>query len=394
MLERPRLTQRIQSALERAPVVALLGPRQVGKTTLARRFVASSSPNYFDLEDPRSLARLRTPQLALEALSGLIVIDEVQRQPELFPLLRVLVDRPEASARFLILGSASPALLRQTSESLAGRIETLEMGPFSLDEVGAGQQVSLWIRGGFPRAWLANDDASASRWCQEFIQTFIERDLPQLGAGMPAVSMRRFWTMLAHYHGGVWNGAELSRALSVSQPTVRNWLDWLTDTYMVRQLAPWHENLAKRQVKAPKIYLRDSGLLHALLGLSGRDQLEGHPKVGASWEGFALEQTLHHARPDSAWSWGTHGGAELDLLMMRGGRRVGVEFKRTDAPVMTRSMHVALADLKLDALYVVYPGTLRYPLADRVEAVPLAAVAAGAVDQEESGLRRGESDRR
>ncbi|MGE0802906.1 MAG: ATP-binding protein [Lautropia sp.] len=367
-------------ALDRAPIVALLGPRQVGKTTLARQFVPIDSPNYFDLEDPRSLARLQTPQLALEALSGLVVIDEVQRQPELFPLLRVLVDRPGADARFLILGSASPALLRQTSESLAGRIEAIEMNPFSLEEVGRDAQFRLWVRGGFPRAWRAKDDASASRWCHEFIQTFVERDLPQLGARMPPTSMRRFWTMLAHYHGGVLNGAELSRALGVSQPTVRSWLDWLTDTYMVRQLAPWHENLGKRQVKAPKIYLRDSGLLHALLGLSGPLALESHPKVGASWEGFALEQTLRHAQPDTAWSWGTHGGAELDLLMMRGERRVGIEFKRTDGPVMTRSMHVALADLKLDALYVVYPGALRYPLADRVEAVPLTALVSDPAD--------------
>ncbi len=357
----------------------MLGPRQVGKTTLARQFVPAGAPHYFDLEDPRSLARLQTPQLALEALTGLVVVDEVQRQPELFPLLRVLVDRPDARTRFLILGSASPALLRQTSESLAGRIETLEIGPFSLDEVGADAQASLWTRCGYPRAWLSQDDASASRWCESFIQTFLERDLPQLGARMPAVSMRRFWTMLAHYHGGVWNGAELSRALGVSQPTVRNWLDWLTDTYMVRQLAPWHENLGKRQVKAPKVFLRDSGLLHALLGVSGSQALEGHPKVGASWEGFALEQILHHAQPEAAWSWGTHGGAELDLLMTRAGRRVGVEFKRSDAPVMTRSMHIALADLKLDAHYVVYPGSLRYPLADRVEAVPLAAVASGSL---------------
>lgn len=380
MIERPRLTRRIEVALDRAPIVALLGPRQVGKTTLARQFVPIDSPNYFDLEDPRSLARLQTPQLALEALSGLVVIDEVQRQPELFPLLRVLVDRPGADARFLILGSASPALLRQTSESLAGRIEAIEMNPFSLEEVGRDAQFRLWVRGGFPRAWRAKDDASASRWCHEFIQTFVERDLPQLGARMPPTSMRRFWTMLAHYHGGVLNGAELSRALGVSQPTVRSWLDWLTDTYMVRQLAPWHENLGKRQVKAPKIYLRDSGLLHALLGLSGPLALESHPKVGASWEGFALEQTLRHAQPDTAWSWGTHGGAELDLLMMRGERRVGIEFKRTDGPVMTRSMHVALADLKLDALYVVYPGALRYPLADRVEAVPLTALVSDPAD--------------
>ncbi|MFT3799643.1 MAG: DUF4143 domain-containing protein [Burkholderiaceae bacterium] len=247
-------------------------------------------------------------------------------------------------------------------------------------QVGPDAQSQLWMRGGFPRAWLANDDASASRWCHEFIQTFIERDLPQLGARMPPASMRRFWTMLAHYHGGVWNGAELSRALGVSQPTVRNWLDWLTDTYMVRQLAPWHENLSKRQVKAPKIYLRDSGLLHALLGLNERLALESHPKVGVPGRDSRWSKRMQHAQPDTAWSWGTHGGAELDLLMTQAERRVGVEFKRTDAPVMTRSIHVALADLKLDALYVVYPGTLRYPLAERVEAVPLTALVSGPTD--------------
>jgi predicted AAA+ superfamily ATPase len=362
-------------------VTALLGSRQVGKTTLARTFVAHDSPNYFDLESPQAVARLEEPELALGALEGLVVIDEIQRRPELFTLLRVLVDRPHPASRFLVLGSASPALIAQTSESLAGRIETIEVAPFTLDEVAhdyqvpPGDQTRLWIRGGYPRAYLASDDASASTWCSQFIRTFLERDLPQLGSRIPAASMRRFWTMLAHYHGGVWNGAELARSLGVSQPTVRSWLDWLADTYMVRQLQPWHENLGKRQVKSPRIYLRDSGILHSLLGLSGAAAVEGHPKVGASWEGFALEQVLHHAQPDDAWFWSTHAGAELDLLMFRYGRRVGVAFKRSDAPSMTRSMHVALADLRLDALYVVYPGSSRYRLADKVEVVPVAEAA-------------------
>lgn len=371
---RKRLAGQIAAALRRSRGVVLVGPRQVGKTTLARAFVAPDSPNYFDLEDPRVEAQFESPLSLLESLRGLVVIDEVQRVPELFKLLRVFIDRPGTQAKFLLLGSASPALLRQSSESLAGRVEIIEIGGFTLDEVGAGSQAKLWSRGGYPLSFHAASDEDSRRWRDAFIRTFVERDLPQLGIGVPAPAMFRFWAMLAHYHGQVWNAAEPARSLGVNESTVRRYLDWLTQTYMVRQLMPWHENLGKRQVKAPKIYFRDTGLLHELLGIGDAAALLRHPKSGASWEGFALEQTLRIAAPDEAWFWATHAGAELDLLMFKDGRRVGVEFKRMDAPRLTPSMRTALHDLRLDALYVVYPGSRRYALAERVEVVPLEAL--------------------
>jgi uncharacterized protein len=376
MLIRTALALEVRAALDRSPAVALIGPRQVGKTTLARSMLAADSTNYFDLEDPQVEAQLAAPMTALQDLRGLVVIDEVQHAPELFKVLRVLIDRPNLDTRFLLLGSASPALLRQTSESLAGRIEVIETGGFTIDETGAAQTGALWWRGGFPRSYTARDDAASRIWRREFIRTVVERDLPQLGIGAPAPAMYRFWSMLAHYHGQTWNAADPARSLGVNESTVRRYLDWLTQAYLVRQLPPWHVNLGKRQVKAPKIYVRDSGLLHELLGVENPAALARHPKSGASWEGFALDQVLRIARPQQAYFWATHAGAELDLLMLKDDRRVGVEFKRADAPSLTASMRVALADLELDALYVVYPGPRRYRLAERVEALPLAALLA------------------
>lgn len=361
----------IRKALKRSRVVALLGPRQCGKTTLARQFVPPDSQNYFDLEDPASLARLDQPQTALQSLKGLVVIDEVQRRPELFPVLRVLADRRPLPARFLILGSASPDLLRQSSESLAGRIELVPLEGLRLADLGAKAQPRHWLRGGFPLAYTARSDSDSQARRRQFIQTFLERDLPQLGITIPAPTLRRFWNMVAHYHAQTWNGAEFARALGVNETTVRRYLDLLSAVFMVRQLPPWFENLGKRQVKAPKVYIRDSGILHTLLGIGSRRDLEHHPKVGASWEGYAIEETIKALQPDDAYFWATHNGAELDLLLFRKGRRIGVECKRVDAPTLTPSMRIALEDLQLDELKVVYPGTKRYHLAGKVEAVPL-----------------------
>jgi uncharacterized protein len=372
VIDRKTDLQMVRTALKRSRVVALLGPRQCGKTTLARQLVSANSLNYFDLEEAQSLARLAEPDTTLRPLKGLVVIDEIQRRPDLFPLLRVLADRQPLPARFLILGSASPELLRQSSETLAGRIETVPLEGFRLTDLGADALDRHWLRGGFPLAYTARNDADSLVWRRQFLQTFLERDLPQLGVTIPAVALRRFWSMVAHYHGQIWNGAELARALAVSESTVRRYLDLMTGVFLVRQLPPWFENLGKRQVKSPKVYVRDSGLLHALLGLAGRRDLEHHPKVGASWEGYAVEEILKALNPDDAYYWATHNGAEIDLVLFKNGRRIGVECKRMDAPTLTPSMRIALADLKLDELRVVYPGEKRYLLADRVEVVPLA----------------------
>jgi uncharacterized protein len=362
----------VQAALKRSRVVALLGPRQCGKTTLARQFVTEDSLNYFDLEDPQGLARLTEPDTALRPLRGLVVIDEIQRRPDLFPLLRVLADRKPLPSRFLILGSASPDLLKQSSETLAGRVETVPLEGFRLADIGAAAQPRHWLRGGLPISFTSRSEADSLRWRRQFLQTFLERDLPQFGVQIPAMTLRRFWSMVAHYHGQIWNAAELARGLAVNESTVRRYLDLLTGVFMMRQLPPWFENLGKRQVKAPKVYVRDSGLLHALFGIAHQRELESHPKVGASWEGYAVEEVLKALQPDDAYYWATHGGAEIDLVLFKGGRRIGVECKRSDAPTMTPSMRIALADLKLDELYVVYPGERRYPLGKRVEVVPLA----------------------
>lgn len=377
MLQRPTLLRQLRAALERSRVVALIGPRQCGKTTLARELVDVDSPHYFDLEDPVSLARLDEPMTALRDLRELVVIDEVQRRPELFPILRVLADRRPLPARFLVLGSAAPELLRQSSESLAGRLEIVVMGGFGLTEVGMETQVRHWLRGGFPPSFLAGSEPDSAAWRKNFIQTFLERDLPQAGFAVPSVAMWRFWTMLAHYHGQIWNAAEPARALGVSEPTVRRYLDLLTGLFMVRQLPPWHANLKKRQVKAPKIYFRDTGLLHQLLGVGSERDLLSHPKCGASWEGYVIEEAFKALEPDETYFWATHNGAEIDLILRKDGRLLGVECKRVDAPRLTPSIRIALEDLKLERIAVVYPGTRRYPLASRVDAVPLAALAEG-----------------
>jgi predicted AAA+ superfamily ATPase len=365
-----RAEAEVRRALRESPVVALVGPRQCGKTTLARR-IARGAADYFDLEDSVDLSRLANPRLALEELRGLVVLDEVQRKPDIFEVIRVLVDRPRSGARFLLLGSASPHITRGVSETLAGRIRFVEMGGLDVREVGPARHARLWLRGGFPRSFLAASERQSLSWRHDFARTFLERDIPQLGITIPASALRRFWSMVAHYHGQVWNAAELARSLGSSEPTARRYLDILTGAYVVRQLPPWFENIAKRQVKAPKIYVRDSGLLHALLGVRTRATLLGHPKLGASWEGFALEQVLSLMKPHEAYFWATHSGAELDLLIFREGQRLGFEFKCTDAPVLTKSMHVALADLGLRRIFVIYPGAKSYRLHARVEAVSI-----------------------
>ena len=388
MVERARWLREIRTALKRSRVTALVGPRQSGKTTLARQILPPDSKAYFDLEDPRSLARLAEPMTALGPLKGTVIIDEVQRRPDLLPVLRVLADRRPLPARFLILGSATSDLLRQSAETLAGRLETITLSPFGIEELGPDVFPRHWRRGGFPPSYLARSEKDSFIWREQFIRTVLERDLPQLGISIPAATLFRFWTMLAHYHGSVWNAAEPARSLGLSQPTVRRYLDLLTGLYMVRQLQPWHENLQKRQVKAPKIYLRDSGLLHTLLGVRTDRELVSHPKVGASWEGYVIEEVLKTVRPDASYFWATHTGAEVDLLLFKGGRRYGVEIKFQDAPRLTPSMRIAMEDLHLEGLTVFYPGDLRYELAERVTVVPLAEIATGKIDGVTSGSKR------
>lgn len=375
MIDRSDILSRLEASLARSSVVALVGPRQCGKTTLARRLLSEDSANYFDLEDPASLARLDEPMTALRPLKGLVVIDEVQRRPDLFPVLRVLADRRGTPARFLVLGSASGDLLRQTSESLAGRMEQIVIGGFVLAEVGASAEQPLWLRGGFPRAFLAATEGDSVAWRRNFIRTLLERDLPQWGVRVPVLALQRFWTMLAHYHGQTWNAAEPARALGVSESTTRRYLDLLTDAFMIRQLQPWHANLRKRQVKSPKVYVRDSGLLHQLLGVESLKALLSHPKIGASWEGFVIEQVLASEPHDEVFFWATHQGAEIDLLLRRGERLYGVECKRIDAPRVSPSIRIALDDLKLERIAVLYPGLRRFSLDKRVEAVPVVELA-------------------
>ena len=374
MIPRNSLLDALNRALARSRVVVLVGPRQCGKTTLARELLDEESINYFDLEDPASLARLDEPMTALRPLRGLVVIDEVQRRPDLYPVLRVLADRNDLPARFLVLGSASGGLLRQTSESLAGRAEQLTIGGFSLAELGPEAEESLWLRGGFPLSYLAAGEADSVAWRKSFIQTLLERDFPQWGVRVPAVALQRFWTMVAHYHGQTWNAAEPARALGVGQSTARRHLDLLTDAFMIRQLQPYHANLRKRQVKSPKIYVRDTGLFHQLLGIDSLKALLTHPKIGASWEGFVIEQVLTTEPHDAAFFWATHQGAEIDLVLRRGDELFGVECKRTDTPRLTRSIGIALEDLGLKRVAVVHPGVKRFPLSEQVEAVPLSAL--------------------
>ncbi len=375
MIERAYHLAHLRTQLAEYPVAAILGARQVGKTTLALQLKDSwqTPVHLFDLERRSDLARLADAELALEPLTGLVVFDEIQRMPNLFPLLRVLADRRPLQARFLVLGSASPELLRQGNETLAGRLATHVLDGLSLREVGFSKQQRLWLRGGFPRSYLAASNGASWDWREHFIDTFLERDLPQLGVRVGASTMRRFFTMLAHYHGQVWNAAQFARNFGVSNASVRHYLDILTSALVVRQLQPWHENLKKRQVKSPKIYLADSGLLHALLGITEMRELEAHPQLGASWEGFAMSQVIARlgVRPHECYFWATHTGAELDLLVVRGLKRQGFEFKRTSAPAITKSMRIAAQDLGLARLFVVHAGRHSFDLSREIRAVAL-----------------------
>lgn len=377
MLVRRRHLSQLHRLRRTFPVVALLGARQVGKTTLARE-LAAETVAWFDLENPRERARLADPLLALEPLSGLVVIDELQRAPELFPVLRGLVDDRSADRSYLLLGSASGPLLAQGSETLAGRIGFHVLDGFDFAEVGVDAWRTLWRRGGFPNSTLAFDEESSFDWREQFVETFLSRDLPGLGMPIPPPTMRRFWTMLAHWHGQTWNGAEFGRAFGMSDTTVRRYLDFLEAAFAVRVLQPWFENLSKRQVRSPKLYIRDAGLLHVLLGLRDQEALESHPKVGASWEGFALAEVVRHlgARDHECFFWATHQGAELDLLVIRGTQRRGFEFKRTSTPAMTRSAAIARADLGLTSLDVVWPGAGTWALGEGVRAVGIADILA------------------
>ena len=379
MLKRPGEIEKVEDYLSRYPVVAIVGARQVGKTTLARAVAKRwrrGKVTVFDLEESSDRARLEDPMLALEGLKGLVVLDEIQRLPEVFPTLRVLADRPRRLTQFLVLGSASPDLLKQSSESLAGRIIYHELKGFSLEEVGIRRLKQLWLRGGFPRSFLARSNELSFEWRQTFIRTFLERDLPQLGVQIPSETLRRFWTMVAHYHGQIWNASEFARSFGVADTTIRRYLDVMISTYVMRQLLPFSESIGKRQIKSPKVYSADSGLLHALLNLHDMVDLEGHPKVGASWEGFAVDSVIRQlgARAEECFFWGTHSGAELDLLFVRGRRRLGFEFKRTVAPKVTRSMREAIKDLGLQRLDVVHAGESTFPLADRIRAVSLTQI--------------------
>jgi predicted AAA+ superfamily ATPase len=374
MISRPRVLERITRTHTHHPIAALLGPRQCGKTTLARMIAEREPCTFFDLENPVDSRRLSVPMQALEGLSGLVVIDEVQRKPDLFELLRVLVDRPKNATRFLLLGSASPHLVRGVSESLAGRIGFIDLSGFDLQEVGWGQRDRLWIRGGFPRSFLASDEPASLAWREDFVRTFLERDIPQLGITIPAETLRRFWTMIAHYHGQTWNAAQFARSLGTSEITVRRYLDILAGAYVVRILPSWFVNMRKRQIKAPKIYIRDSGILHALMQLQTLGDVQSHPKLSASWEGFALEQVIGVLDTRDAYFWATHAGAELDLLVRLGGKSYGFEFKYADAPGTSRSMHAAIEDLSLEHLWVIYPGHQEYPLHDKISVIPINAI--------------------
>ena len=374
LLNRPQLEAALQTGLDRSPVVALLGPRQCGKTTLAHLIQKRHDAVYFDLENPQDSIRLQTPQLVLSSLAGLVILDEIQQRPDLMPILRVLADRDPLPCRFLLLGSASPDLVRQSSETLAGRIEFVEIGGFTLAETGPASQSLLWLRGGFPDSFLAASDANSWAWREHFVSTFLERDIPRLGVHIPPLTLRRFWMMVAHYHGQIWNGSEIAASLGVAHTTTRRYLDLLTGAYVMRQLSPWFENVGKRTIKSPKIYVRDPGLLHYLLNVSSHNDLVAHPKLGASWEGFVVEQLLSFLPARQAYFWGTHAGAELDLLVMLRGKRYGFECKYADAPSSTKSMRIALDDLGLAHLWVIYPGTTRYALDKRITVLPASEI--------------------
>lgn len=376
-MERVRYQKLIHESFHNHPVVAILGPRQCGKTTLARQYAAmvhrkKTSVNFFDLEDPTDLAKLENPKLALADLSGLVIIDEIQKRPNLFPYLRVLVDREDNLIKFLILGSASRDLIRQSSETLAGRIAHIELTPFSYPETK--QLNHLWLRGGFPKSFLPANNSTSWNWRKNYIQTFLERDIPSLGINVSPPMLRRFWLMLAHYHGSIFNASEIANSMNISQPTAQHYANILTGVFMIRQLTPWFANLKKRQVKSSKIYLRDSGILHFLLGIANWPQLQNHPKLGLSWEGFALEEIIrqHQATAEECFFWATHGGAELDLLLLQNGKKLGFEFKYTDQPHLTKSMKIAFAELGLDELTIIFPTKGRFKIAPKIQAVGLA----------------------
>lgn len=372
MILRPELMAQVNAGLEHSPVTLILGPRQCGKTTLARMLGERQTGSYYDLESPRDLARLVHPQTVLEAARGLVVLDEIHQRPDLMPLLRVLADRKPPPCRFLLLGSASPDLMKQCSETLAGRVYFVDMSGFTLGETGIERQTELWVRGGFPNSFLAANEPLSLKWREDFIQTFLQRDIPMLGVRVPPVTLHRFWTMLAHYHGGIWNGSEIGASLGVTHHAARRYVDTMSGAFMVRQLQPWFENVGKRVVKSPKVYVRDSGLLHALLGIPDLAALQGHPKLGASWEGFVIEQILSWAGERNAYFWATHSRAELDLMVLAKGKRWGFELKYQDAPTITKSMRIAMQDLKLEKLWVVYPGKTGYSMDENIECVSLA----------------------
>lgn len=370
-LFRPEYEAEIRQTLAENPVTAILGPRQCGKTTIALKLGTETPSTFFDLEDPDDFELLKnSAKQVLSQQTGLVVIDEVQRLPELFPLLRVLADLQVANRKFLLLGSASPDLIRNSSESLAGRIGFVDLTGFRLDEVGIENLSPLWLRGGFPRSYLADDDQQSYQWRQDFVRTFLERDIAQLGFNIPPQTMRRFWIMLAHYHGQIWKASEFARSLGVSEPTVKRYLDILTGAYMVRQVQPWYENLQKRQVKAPKIFIRDSGLLHALLSLQGAE-IQTNMKLGASWEGFVIEQIINRLKTRDYYYWRTHAGLELDLMVMKNGKRLGFEIKYSKTPKVTRSMHQIIEDLKLDMFFIVYQGKHQVKLEEKIQLLPM-----------------------
>ena len=371
MIERKGYINRVKKAISRSPIVALLGPRQCGKTTLARMICDHQPSTYFDLESQTDLRRLVNPEMILASLQDLVVIDEIQTKPDLFATLRVVVDKPENKCHFLILGSASPHIIRRVSETLAGRVEFVDMAGFDVSELGMKSWKQLWTRGGFPRSFLARNDQDSFVWREGFIRTFLQRDIPQLGINIPAPAMRRFWTMLAHYHGQMWNASRIGSALGINDKTARSYLDILTQTYMIHQLQPWHENIQKRQVKSPKIYFRDTGLLHSLLDLRDFYTVTGHPQVGASWEGFAMEQIIRKTNPSQVYYWATYSGAELDMFMIVNGKRYGIEFKFNEAPDKTKSMAIAIESLKLDKLLIVYPGEKCWPVNETISVCPI-----------------------
>lgn len=354
--------------------MALLGPRQCGKTTLARMICEKRASTYFDLESQADIRRLSNPEMMFASLKGLVVIDEIQTQPELFPALRVAVDNPDSQCKFLVLGSASPQIIKNVSETLAGRVEFIDMSGFDLIELGSQANEKLWIRGGFPRSFLAEDNRDSLAWREGFIRTFLQRDIPQFGINIQAAAMRRFWTMLAHYHGQIWNASSIASSMGINDKTARSYLDILTETYMIRQLQPWYENIKKRQVKSPKVFFRDSGLLHSLLDLEDFHAITGHPMLGASWEGFAMEQVLKILHPSQAYYWATYSHAELDLFFVLNGKRCGIEFKYNEAPEVTKSMKIAIESLKLDKLLVVYPGQKSWPVSELISVCPIMGV--------------------